>query len=94
MSFLPKAIYRFNAILIEISTEVPVDLERAILKFTWKNEKLRIAKTLLSNKRSSGVITTPQRELCYRKNHSVKNCLVWVQKQTWWSMELNERHKN
>ena len=40
-----------------------IDLERAILKFNWNNKKLRIVKTILHNKRSSGGFTIPDLKL-------------------------------
>jgi hypothetical protein len=66
MAILPKAIYRFNAIPIKITTQFLKELERTICKFTWNNKKTMIAKTLLNDKRTSGGITMPDLKLYYR----------------------------
>jgi hypothetical protein len=57
MAILPKAIYRFNAILTKIPSQISIELERAIIKFIWNNKKLRIVKTFQNNKRTPGGIT-------------------------------------
>jgi hypothetical protein len=66
MAIWPEACYRFNAIPIKIPTQFFNKLERVICKFIWNNKKHRIAKTLLSDKRTSLGITMLDLKLYYR----------------------------
>ena len=59
MAILPKAIYRFHAILMQISTQFFTDLKGAILNFIWKKQKPRIAKIIFNSKSIPGGITIP-----------------------------------
>ena len=47
MSILPKLIYRFKAILIELPSGVLVEIDKQILKFIWTSKGTRLAKTIL-----------------------------------------------
>ena len=69
---LPKAIYRFNAILIKISIIILENFEKPILKFIWnlknktKQNKTWKAKAILSTKNKAGGMVLPDFKLYYK----------------------------
>lgn len=74
MDILPKPIYSFKAIPIEIPMTSFKEPENNVLKFIWENKLLRIPKVILSNKRNTRDIRIADLKLYYRA--TVKNT-VW-----------------
>ena len=94
---IPNLIYRFNATLIKIPENYFMDMNKLLLKFTWRDKRHKIPNAKLKEKNKVGRLTLPTSRLTIRhSNQSTAACQRKRQPDQWNRTERPERapHKH